>query len=680
MKIDDCKFTDQEFSGKTISELSDRPNETGMSATELKARFDLIGKTMLALGKFNKLIDFLKGTTSGDSAAEQIGSSEISELNDPVAPTQKAKTIWGQIKAITLLLFSHTNNASNPHRVTKAQVGLSEVDNTSDMNKPISIAQKAAIDLKFDATLGTQSIKGVTFNSSTGTFTFSRQNGSTFGIDTVLEKVPISCRLDGTDFVLTLEDGTDQRVSLSKFVDTYTFGDTPSIHFSKSPSSNLFTAIVPAGGITKTELAPTVMSEINALEQSARASKESAAAKAVESANSAAEAKTSQRDASSYAATAVAYANKSDASATAAKASETAASGSASSAATKATESATSATAAKASETAAANSAVAAKTSETAASGSASSAVTKASESAASAMTAKTSATAAANSATASKTSETNAGASASTATAKATEASTSAATAKASETSSGSFATSSKSYAIGGTGSRPGEDTDNSKYYMEHAKAIVGGDFATRTEAQGYVTTHDHDSASHSALFSNKVDKIQGKGLSSNDYTTADKTKLAQIEPSTYATKTEAQGYVTTHNADSAAHSVLFGQKVDKIQGKGLSTNDYTTADRTKLSQIESSATRNNINLSAAWLHASQWDKTAKTQTVNVNHVTTGSTNVIGLDASTTDDQFKAAEKARIRCISQGSGTLTLKCIGEIPTADILITVLVIW
>ena len=41
-------------------------------------------------------------------------------------------------------LSSHTSNTSNPHAVTKAQVGLGNVDNTSDMNKPVSTAQAAA--------------------------------------------------------------------------------------------------------------------------------------------------------------------------------------------------------------------------------------------------------------------------------------------------------------------------------------------------------------------------------------------------------------------------------------------------------------------------------------------------------------------------------------------------------
>lgn len=42
-------------------------------------------------------------------------------------------------------LSSHVNNKANPHEVTKAQVGLGNVDNTSDANKPVSTAQQTAI-------------------------------------------------------------------------------------------------------------------------------------------------------------------------------------------------------------------------------------------------------------------------------------------------------------------------------------------------------------------------------------------------------------------------------------------------------------------------------------------------------------------------------------------------------
>lgn len=43
------------------------------------------------------------------------------------------------------LFAKHTNNRANPHGVDKAQVGLDQVDNTSDQDKPVSIKQATAI-------------------------------------------------------------------------------------------------------------------------------------------------------------------------------------------------------------------------------------------------------------------------------------------------------------------------------------------------------------------------------------------------------------------------------------------------------------------------------------------------------------------------------------------------------
>lgn len=45
---------------------------------------------------------------------------------------------------------AHVNSTSNPHATTKAQVGLGNVDNTSDANKPVSTAQATALGLKAD--------------------------------------------------------------------------------------------------------------------------------------------------------------------------------------------------------------------------------------------------------------------------------------------------------------------------------------------------------------------------------------------------------------------------------------------------------------------------------------------------------------------------------------------------
>jgi Cu/Ag efflux protein CusF len=49
---------------------------------------------------------------------------------------------------------SHIDSTSNPHGVTKTQVGLGNVDNTSDLNKPISTATQSALNNKVDKVAG----------------------------------------------------------------------------------------------------------------------------------------------------------------------------------------------------------------------------------------------------------------------------------------------------------------------------------------------------------------------------------------------------------------------------------------------------------------------------------------------------------------------------------------------
>lgn len=57
------------------------------------------------------------------------------------------------------LLNTHTTNYNNPHKVDKGQVGLGNVDNTADADKPISTATQAALDEK--APIENPILKGV---------------------------------------------------------------------------------------------------------------------------------------------------------------------------------------------------------------------------------------------------------------------------------------------------------------------------------------------------------------------------------------------------------------------------------------------------------------------------------------------------------------------------------------
>lgn len=86
----------------------------------------------------------------------------------------------------------------------------------------------------------------------------------------------------------------------------------------------------------------------------------------------------------------------------------------------------------------------------------------------------------------------------------------------------------------------------------------------------------------------SGKVDKADGKVLSSNDYTTAEKNKLSGIaEGANKTTVDTALSSSSTNPVQNKAVNTALGNKVDKVTGKGLSTNDYTTDEKNKLAGL---------------------------------------------------------------------------------------------
>lgn len=66
---------------------------------------------------------------------------------------EKLSVAFGKIAKAVTDLIAHIVNKSNPHGVTKTQVGLGNADNTSDADKPISKAQQTALNLKLNTSL-----------------------------------------------------------------------------------------------------------------------------------------------------------------------------------------------------------------------------------------------------------------------------------------------------------------------------------------------------------------------------------------------------------------------------------------------------------------------------------------------------------------------------------------------
>ena len=77
---------------------------------------------------------------------DQTPTYTVASSNTALSSGEKLSVAFGKIAKAISSLISHLANKSNPHSVTKLQVGLGNVDNTSDLDKPISTATQGALD------------------------------------------------------------------------------------------------------------------------------------------------------------------------------------------------------------------------------------------------------------------------------------------------------------------------------------------------------------------------------------------------------------------------------------------------------------------------------------------------------------------------------------------------------
>lgn len=120
--------------------ILDLIGDVGTSSTD---KVSITGDTMTGSLSLPSMV--LNGNTINSISTDEIDNSGNK------LPTNSA---------VYLLHNTHANNQTNPHNVTKEQLNLSNVDNTSDLNKPISTATQTVLDGKVSKT-GNESISGL---------------------------------------------------------------------------------------------------------------------------------------------------------------------------------------------------------------------------------------------------------------------------------------------------------------------------------------------------------------------------------------------------------------------------------------------------------------------------------------------------------------------------------------
>lgn len=86
------------------------------------------------------------GNVPNVTTNDQTPTYEEAEEFENISSGEKLSIAFGKIQKAISSLLGHINNFDNPHKTTKSQIQLGNVDNTSDVDKPVSTAQQKAID------------------------------------------------------------------------------------------------------------------------------------------------------------------------------------------------------------------------------------------------------------------------------------------------------------------------------------------------------------------------------------------------------------------------------------------------------------------------------------------------------------------------------------------------------
>ena len=287
-----------------------------------------------------------------------------------------------------------------------------------------------------------------------------------------------------------------------------------------------------------------------------------------------------------------------------------------------------------------------------------------------------------------------------------------------------------SQSYAVGGTGTRDGENTDNAKYYSEQAGAVVNSLNNAHIDENGHLvytspggSTVDLGEVVGSSIQS--IERTSGTGapgttdtytvtLTDGDTTTfqvyngkdgsgtGDMTKAVYdpqgkaqdifayadtkySKPSGGIPKTDLASAVQTSlgKADSALQSVpstyrtasaqdkIDSGKQSKITASGILKGNGSGGVSAAVKGTDYAAPSVGVSVT---LTAAGWEADAKTQTVSV----AGVTDTANIIITAAPDSYMAYAEAVVRCTAQGAGTLTFAC-EAVPTVDVAANVLIL-
>ena len=159
--VDNTRDLDKPISTRVSAALNEKVDKSIRVNNKSLAQDVVIEKSDIGLGRVDNTGDMEKPVSNavqqalddkvskvpGKDLVEDADIAKLKQLSTREELDELVKTVLQTLKTVG---ETHTARKDNPHNVTKDQVGLGSVDDTSDLDKPVSRAVQEALNLKVD--------------------------------------------------------------------------------------------------------------------------------------------------------------------------------------------------------------------------------------------------------------------------------------------------------------------------------------------------------------------------------------------------------------------------------------------------------------------------------------------------------------------------------------------------
>lgn len=200
---------------------------------------------------------------------DEVKQDMYDHINDYNNPHRITPSLIGAVSNQTFL--DHVQNFNNPHNTTPDQIGLGNVDNTHDLDKPISNATQIALDellaliknINQDIDDYNAFVYASWDNTNTN-ITFEYKDGTTMSVHLPIPDIFQSIYYDDAEkeLVIVLPDGSENRIDLSGLLKSYFGSISPNIQV-VIEDDNIIKATVIDGSIGEYQIAPSVHLRMN---------------------------------------------------------------------------------------------------------------------------------------------------------------------------------------------------------------------------------------------------------------------------------------------------------------------------------------------------------------------------------------------------------------------------------